>query len=237
MVLLRSPSGPGPARGRAGFTVVELIVTLAIIAVLLGLLLPALGVFRAQGRSMQCLHGLRSIGQSVIAYVGDHRDYYPLSSHATGSNRAPDAWLQSLVEYGVTEHSRFCPDDHFADMRLTSYATNDHFEPLVAGIDYDPFTGERLPGGRARAFQRSAEIPAPAALAYAVETVGEGTLDHIHSIGWTEPDEIAGEIAVDRHHDGANYLFADGHVAPLAWGYLQETFTAETSLFDPETAR
>lgn len=66
-------------RYRTGFTIVELLVVVAIVALLTGILLPALSSARSAAKSGVCLSQLRSTLQSTHAMVGEHRGQAPLS--------------------------------------------------------------------------------------------------------------------------------------------------------------
>jgi prepilin-type N-terminal cleavage/methylation domain-containing protein/prepilin-type processing-associated H-X9-DG protein len=64
----------------AGFTLVELLVVIGVIAVLLGLLLPALAGFRNKARISACTQNLRQIGQGAITWASGHRGFVSLDA-------------------------------------------------------------------------------------------------------------------------------------------------------------
>ena len=80
---------------RTGFTLIELLVVIAIIAVLLSVLLPALGKAKSRARLVICRSNLHQIGMGMLLYAQNNKDtvmpYYeslPLST----------AWYKRLVK-------------------------------------------------------------------------------------------------------------------------------------------
>jgi prepilin-type N-terminal cleavage/methylation domain-containing protein len=59
-----------------GFTLIELLVVISIIALLIGILLPALGAARKRSQDLACLSNMRQVGTAVMVYATDNKSYY-----------------------------------------------------------------------------------------------------------------------------------------------------------------
>lgn len=96
-----------PTRTRCvqGFTLVELLVTLAIIGLLAALLAAALPAAMKKSRTHKCSTNLRSFSLSLLSYTGDHDGKMP------GANR-PNSGLASLSNYLSTPKILLCPTDN-----------------------------------------------------------------------------------------------------------------------------
>src|SRR3954462_12733438 len=76
---------------RFGFTLVELLVVIGIIAVLVGILLPALNKARRSAASLQCTSNMRQIANAMVMYINGNKGKFPPGAMQT-STVYPNGW-------------------------------------------------------------------------------------------------------------------------------------------------
>ena len=94
MTMTDRPSGR-EHRTRA-FTLIELLVVISILALLIALLLPALGQARAAGDAVVCLSNLRSMGTALALYQQEYEEHIP---QAIAPGWVPPKWDDLLIPY------------------------------------------------------------------------------------------------------------------------------------------
>lgn len=180
---------------RRAFTLVELLVTIAIITVLAGFALPALSKARESSKRTQCLSNLRQIGLAMQNFCSDNNGRFPFVTDYAKT------WDQYLVERGLLDKkSLVCPSD--TKVRTTpsaikrSYAYNGYFGSMKT--PQQPNTIEAIP----------ARVAKP--LSGVVLLGDRGTSVSIYGSA-SCADAYAQSDCNSTHVTGANFLFADLH--------------------------
>lgn len=152
-----------------GFTLVELLVVISIIALLIAILLPALSKARRQAENIKCLANIRQFGMLYIGYTMDYKGYYPqgLRKQVTGGTFDGDV---AEHVYNVSSSSWINTTDR-AFMHLTSMDVINHFQ-VKNSVFYCPSTpnpkGHKIYGTSSTLIYAQSEPRANAYIGYFV---------------------------------------------------------------------
>jgi prepilin-type N-terminal cleavage/methylation domain-containing protein len=105
------------------FTLIELLVVIAIIAILAAILFPVFAQAREQARKTSCLSNTKQLGLSIMMYVQDYDETYPMNAwdgmavgtadNDTGSANyiTVDTWMWAIMPYIKNRQILACPSD------------------------------------------------------------------------------------------------------------------------------
>ena len=203
---------------RQGFTLIELLVVISIIAILAGMLLPAINMVRAQAQQANCGNNQRQIVMAMLAYRNDSDDLWPAlyasganAASATAPSTAANAALSAMMSFEFLSASQgnelppktfACPSN--AAVKPSATAAPVSWTTLSPTPSCTWSTAISSTGLNAQAYAYDYTAPSNASSARVIltdrpKTVGTGT---------SAPGET-------NHKKKAIAAFADGHYETL----------------------
>jgi len=223
---------PRTESGR-GFTLVELLVVISIIAILASLLLPALSKAKAKGSSVSCLSNLRQLQFAWLMYSTDHDGILPpnIVGIRDGSYTSlPGSWVLGNAQYdhsttNISDGALFryctavnvyrCPADTETIQvdegrlrRIRSYSLNGNLNS----------TGLQAAEGLLIVRRFAHLLTPPPSRVFTFLGVHEDCIDS-GDFGFRLQDMTGSweHLPADRHGQAGNLAFADGHVSAQHW--------------------
>lgn len=204
----------------AGFTLVELLVVIGIIALLISILLPALSKAQDSARTIQCGSNQRQIGLALLAYTNDNKQVLPPFA---ADNWGGPYWMDYLERYlphgsvqavdwdgklNTYNAVFFCPSEFTHHPSLVDYAApQDLFHRgTPVKIVQIQRASERV------MLCDSSELNPAGARWGSWQVYSPGAFASVAAV--ISPDAFG--PCVPRHGKAMNFLFVDGHVEPWA---------------------
>ncbi|MHB1158223.1 MAG: type II secretion system protein [Phycisphaerales bacterium] len=219
-----------------GFTLVELLVVVSIIALLLAILLPSLNKARQAARNVTCLSQQKQIGLLLNMYADDFQGWVP-PGYSEITKTQNDAWSYLLWPYAYGDHRAF----RFSDNDLQHGSTTDG-----AATDKNIFT---CPVVRLSRFD-TPQPPSATALqsplfSYALNTTPSGNYRIPYRVNAILQPGSAMSVFEDSrpicnawtyhlssgmlpHPDSANALYFDAHAAGLSYARIPPYPSSDT---------
>lgn len=189
-------------QARKGYTLLELMVTVAIVAVCASFIMPGLDRMKANAQRASCLSNLRQIATASLAYHADRGTILPWYTLTEDHY-----WWQALSPYTDGSLKIFrCPADkafrETAMKRTVSY-----------GWNYK-LTGHGDSGEDPNDFVRIALYDRPGQVPIATDGTGGPMAGQEDSWGFVD-GSVAHSADPNRHNALANVLYLDGHVEAI----------------------
>jgi prepilin-type N-terminal cleavage/methylation domain-containing protein/prepilin-type processing-associated H-X9-DG protein len=226
--------------GASGFSLIELLVVLSVIAVLFSLMMPALAVVRGAAHSTKCLSNLRQYQMANLSYAGDWKGsfvplYYTSSTPAGWS----DPWYDN---YDFIDRLYSDPATRYAAAAGSSLVKSE-LCPLAVKRKGQTTSAVAYSYGMNAMYYRtvpaaageSARVARNSMDGIAAKVAFLDGLDWSLTLGGASPTSywVGGVPSTEgytrfkttayRHRQRANAAFFDGHVAALTWSDLYVT--------------
>jgi len=224
-------------RHRVGFTLIELLVVIAIVALLISLILPALGRAQTAAKRVACAAQMKQMGVFVQIYVNENNGYLVAAYEEAPWHSSFYGWLLDNKAWHVTVDPGAVTElrgSFYAKLTKCPAEPRPWLEPDDYGSKFNPSYGlnaeaavyihgaapwMRVP------LNRLTDFATPGEVSYMIDTRGHVWYDLPHILEYVTLDPPGGVIGNlerrgDRHGGVLNSLFVDGHVDALEYMWL-----------------
>jgi prepilin-type processing-associated H-X9-DG protein len=226
----RNPEGIKrfPASGRARrrpYTLIELLIVIAIIMILVGLLLPALKSARNTAKSVSCLNNLKQVGVGASFYLQDSNHWFPFARYNNDEPIESGPWYDLFSAAIFPNYTTLrtykpkifeCPanEKHKWQYQWVSYGYNYKGSSGLDGL------GWKIETGTVYVKTTLHQIRSPSQMIIAADS------NNLNNMAYVINSALTGSVnyqPLGRHRGGDNVLWADGHVAWVALPLLLNT--------------
>ena len=222
-------------RKRRAFTLIEILVVIAIIGILAAILFPVFSRAREGARRVSCSSNLKQIGLGAMQYTQDNANI--LMRNWSGTDFGPsDAterykWMDAIQPYIKNTKVFTCPSDSLNPPYIYRDGQNYGSYCINGAYFSEPVNVRRSPN-----IAHLSRIRDPSGTLWVTESHAESGANY--SIGWpdvaTNPtiDETVSprkfDRLIERHLGTLNVLYCDGHVKAVSLDQLAHKNAAET---------
>ena len=189
-------------RSKSGFTLIEILVVIAIISILAAILFPVFARARENARRSSCMNNEKQFAIASLQYTQDYDERLPPSYNARTSTA--DLWMNIIEPYVKNKQIFFCPSASGLNPSGSLTVSN-----VAYGWNYVFLTREACsPAAYTCGGVPLARIAKPSETILLTDTVGPGHDTSNHYIAGSASTALPPQ----SHFDGANVAFVDGHV-------------------------
>ncbi|MDF3127646.1 prepilin-type N-terminal cleavage/methylation domain-containing protein [Kiritimatiellaeota bacterium B1221] len=183
----------------SGFTLIEMLVVIAIIALLASILIPAITRALDSSKRIACLSNLRSLGQGTLGYVFDNNQKIPFikADSGPGSGYANPPWFNLIADYVGAQVKTNISLESGTDSAFRCPSQKGDF-----AISYGPSIGAFVEGNSTLNYDW---ITSPSEKVWLLDV-------HTGYVYFFNPAIPAEHWAAPRHQEKINVLYFDGHV-------------------------